>query len=180
VKTSFIFCLTPHPATQKDHDEGGGGKNGDHALMTARRQLASRCRRYRHVFLHSGFGICHSFGDSDFVIGLLRRANANGTISAVSLNPMLRISPHSPSAELLRVPNGVNPRTRQNLKNPKKFCLELFLNYREPHAKVFGILQILPGVDAIRKSDTMSRWRGRGDRRGAMQLRQLICEQVDD
>jgi hypothetical protein len=28
VKTSFIFFLTPRPATQKDHDEGGGGRNG--------------------------------------------------------------------------------------------------------------------------------------------------------
>ena len=88
-------------------------------------------------------------------------------------DPMLRISPPAPSAEFLRFPNGVNPRTRQNLKNPEKFCAQSPSNDRGRHAKVFGIVQILPGVDAIGKSDTMSRWSGRGECIGALKVRQL-------
>jgi hypothetical protein len=35
LKTSFILHLTPRPATQKNHHEEGGGKNGDHAADIA-------------------------------------------------------------------------------------------------------------------------------------------------
>ena len=47
----------------------------------------------------------------------------------------------------------------------EKIMRQLIRNEREHRAKLFWIVQILPGVDAIRESDTMSRWSGRGGRR---------------
>jgi hypothetical protein len=74
-----------------------------------------------------------------------RHRSCETALSQLS-NPLLRIPPPSPSAELLRLANGVNPRTGQNLKNPKKFCAQLISNDRDHPAKGFGILQMRPSA----------------------------------
>ena len=46
-------------------------------------------------------------------------------------------SPALPSAELLRIGNGVNPRLRLNLKNLKNFCAQLHPSHDQTLGKSF-------------------------------------------
>jgi hypothetical protein len=62
----------------------------------------------------------------------------------------LAARPPTSSEELLRIANGVNPCTQQNLKNPKKFCAGAHAKFEETVSQNFlGFFRFAPGLTPL-------------------------------